>query len=130
MVPAVSDTPPVHRTCLLLCCPLRLILFCQTLETELPDTAASMRLSSLELSDCFAEMGALGSDLSSGLRASARLASAAESGVRQGAVLLGGSVVPVLAQKETQLRGEQVFTSARRVIQCCTLRLMQGSGAV
>ncbi|WIA15945.1 hypothetical protein OEZ85_012687 [Tetradesmus obliquus] len=76
----------------------------QTLETELPDTAASMRLSSLELSDCLAEMGALGSDLSSGLRASARLASAAESGVRQGALLLGAGVVPVLARKETQLR--------------------------
>jgi hypothetical protein len=66
-----------------------------------------MRLSSLELSDCLAEMGALGSDLSSGLRASARLASAAESEVRQGALLLGSSVVPVLARKETQLRGER-----------------------
>jgi hypothetical protein len=83
-------------------------LLVQTLESELPDTAASMRISSLELSDCLAEMGALGSDLSSGLRASARLASAAESGVRQGALLLGGSVVPVLARKETQLRGTGV----------------------
>jgi hypothetical protein len=96
----LASTSAVHATL------LHLNILLQTLEAELPDTAASMRLSSLELSDCLSEMGALGSDLSSGLRASAQLASAAESGVRQGALLLGSSVVPALARKETHLRGE------------------------
>eukprot|EP00878_Enallax_costatus_P033383 GHUV01036809.1.p1 GENE.GHUV01036809.1~~GHUV01036809.1.p1 ORF type:complete len:268 (+),score=73.86 GHUV01036809.1:615-1418(+) len=76
----------------------------QTLETELPDTAASMRLSSLELSDCLSELGALGNDLSGGVRASARLVSTAEAGVRQGAQLMGASLVPALARRETQVR--------------------------
>lgn len=55
-------------------------------ETELPDTLATLRLSGLELSDCLAEMNGLGTDLSSGVRASAKMVAAAEqvmSGGRQ-----------------------------------------------
>eukprot|EP00879_Flechtneria_rotunda_P019283 GHRR01020251.1.p1 GENE.GHRR01020251.1~~GHRR01020251.1.p1 ORF type:complete len:214 (+),score=36.58 GHRR01020251.1:219-860(+) len=77
----------------------------QTLEAELPDTAASMRLSSLELSDCISELGGLGSDVTNGIRASARLLTTTEATVKQGAQLLGAAVVPALARKETELRG-------------------------
>lgn len=78
----------------------------QTLEMELPDTAASIRLSSLELSDCMSELGALGNDISSGVRATAQLVTSAEAGVRQGATLVGAAVVPALARRETRVRGE------------------------
>ena len=40
----------------------------QTVETELPETAASMRLTGLELSDAISELGGLGNDLSGGIR--------------------------------------------------------------
>jgi hypothetical protein len=78
----------------------------QTLELELPDTAASLRLSSLEFSDCMSEMGALGADVTSGVQATARLVSSAEAGLRQGVAVLGTAVVPELARRETRVRGE------------------------
>jgi hypothetical protein len=73
---------------------------------ELPDTAASLRLSSLELSDCMTELGALGDDLSSGVRAAANMVSAAETGAKQGVQLVGTALVPALARRETRVRGE------------------------
>jgi hypothetical protein len=88
----------------------------QTLEVELPDTAASLRLSSLELSDCLTELGALGNDLSGGVRASARMLSAAESGVREGAAALGAGVVPALARRETQMRGRLMGIAAHSAL--------------
>lgn len=79
-------------------------------EQELPETAASMRLSGLELSDCIAEMSALSSDLTSGVRAGARMISSTEGGLRQAGAALGqtvsGKVVPALAGTEGQARGE------------------------
>lgn len=84
-------------------------LFLQTLETELPDTAASMRLSSLELSDCLNELGGLGSDISGGVRASARLLTTTEAGVRQGVQLIGVGLIPALAKRETQIRGALTY---------------------
>jgi hypothetical protein len=77
----------------------------QTLELELPDTAASLRLSSLELSDCMSELGALGNDVSSGVRSAARVVSATEAGVKQGVELVGAAVMPALARRETRVRG-------------------------
>lgn len=82
----------------------------QTLEMELPDTAASIRLSSLEMSDCMSELGALGSDLTGGIQSAARMVSATEAGVRQGAQAIGGAVVPALAQRETRVRGVCIWT--------------------
>lgn len=76
----------------------------QTLEMELPDTAASIRLSSLELSDCVSELGALGSDVSSGIQATARMVTTAEAGLKQGAGLVTSAVVPALAKRETRVR--------------------------
>lgn len=47
-------------------------LLSRTVEAELPDTAAAMRLSSLEVTDALGELSLLGSDLTRGMRASAR----------------------------------------------------------
>eukprot|EP00877_Chromochloris_zofingiensis_P010389 jgi/Chrzof1/5603/Cz16g08240.t1 len=84
----------------------------QVVETELPDTAASMRLSGLELSDCVQEVGELSDELTSGLRASARLLSATEQGIKQAPALVGsavtGLVLPTLARKESDARGKHV----------------------
>ena len=44
----------------------------RALELEVPDTAASARLTGLELADAVGELGALGQDLTAGARASAR----------------------------------------------------------
>jgi len=54
------------------------------IERELPETAALLRLSGLEMSDCMAEITGLGSDLSSGLRSTAQMATMTEAGMRQG----------------------------------------------
>jgi hypothetical protein len=85
----------------------------QTLEMELPDTAASLRLSSLELSDCMSELGALGNDVSSGVRSAARVVSATEAGVKQGVQLVGAAVVPALARRETRVRGRWIWVKSR-----------------
>ncbi|GBF98218.1 hypothetical protein Rsub_11038 [Raphidocelis subcapitata] len=77
----------------------------RALEAEIPDTAASMRLSGLELSDCLSELGALGSDLTGGLRASARMVGAAESGLRAAPGAIAGAVVPAVARTEAKARG-------------------------
>lgn len=82
-----------------------LFMLPQTLEMELPDTAASIRLSSLELSDCVSELGALGNDVSSGIQATARMVTTAEAGLKQGAGLITSAVVPALAKRETRVRG-------------------------
>jgi len=58
-----------------------------TLQDELPDTLAAVRLSGLELQDAIEEVSDLGSDLTAGLRASARALVGAESNVREGAHL-------------------------------------------
>jgi hypothetical protein len=57
----------------------------ESLQDELPDALAAVRLSGLELTDAIEEVSGLGSDLSAGLRASARALVGAESGVREGA---------------------------------------------
>ncbi|KAL4450172.1 hypothetical protein ABPG77_010841 [Micractinium sp. CCAP 211/92] len=63
-----------------------------TLAAEVPDTAATLRLSGMELADCIQEMGALSTDLTEGVRASARAVASAEAGIRQGAELAGRAV--------------------------------------
>lgn len=59
----------------------------ESLQDELPDALAAVRLSGLELTDAIEEVSGLGSDLSAGLRASARALVGAEGGVREGAQL-------------------------------------------
>ena len=59
-------------------------LFCMQVEKELPETAALIRLSGLEMTDCMAEITGLGSDLSSGVRSTANMATMTEASVKQG----------------------------------------------
>ncbi|GLC46801.1 hypothetical protein PLESTB_001801700 [Pleodorina starrii] len=78
-------------------------------EAELPDTAASMRLAGLEMSDCVQELGALGGELTRGVRSAAALATTAETGVRGGVAAadaaLRNHVVPAVAKAERGARG-------------------------
>lgn len=76
-----------------------------TVQAEVPDTAATLRLSGLELADCIQEVGALSTDLSEGWRASARAVASAEAGIRQGADLTKRAVKEVVLP---QARGERV----------------------
>lgn len=112
--PATLKVVPVHSPWSLMqltqSCALPLLL--QTLEMELPDTAASIRLSSLELSDCMSELGALGSDVSAGVRSAAQIVTSLEAGAKQGAGLVGSVVVPALARRETRVRGGPVCAEA------------------
>lgn len=54
------------------------------LEREIPDTAATLRLTGLEMSDAIQEVSMLSMDLTGGLQASARMLQEAESGMKQG----------------------------------------------
>ncbi|KAL4552938.1 hypothetical protein Ndes2526B_g02834 [Nannochloris sp. 'desiccata'] len=54
------------------------------MKEELPDTAASLRLSGLEVADAVQEVTALGTDITEGVRASARAILGAEQGVKSG----------------------------------------------
>jgi hypothetical protein len=56
----------------------------QAMRDELPDTAASLRLSGLEVADAVQEVTALGTDITEGVRASARAILGAEQGVKSG----------------------------------------------
>ena len=80
------------------------------LEKELPDTAALLRLSGLEVTECVSEITGLGADLSSGIRSTAALVTTAERGLHQGGAVVDqvfkGHVMPHLARAETIVRSE------------------------
>ncbi|KAF5839031.1 hypothetical protein DUNSADRAFT_1728 [Dunaliella salina] len=79
----------------------------EQVERELPETAALIRLSGLEVTDCVAEITGLGSDLSSGLRSTANMATMTETGVRQsvqGVQVIGQQMGPAFAAQESQAR--------------------------
>lgn len=76
------------------------------LEAELPETSAMMRLSGLEVTDCIKELSGLGSELSGGVRATAAMVTMTEAGLRSGVATMKQSVLPALAQVETNARGE------------------------
>jgi hypothetical protein len=59
-------------------------MFLHAMREELPDTAASIRLSGLEVADAVQEVTALGADITEGVRASARAILGAEQGVKSG----------------------------------------------
>jgi hypothetical protein len=70
------------------------------MKEELPDTAASLRLSGLEVADAVQEVTALGTDITEGVRASARAILGAEQGVKSGwnlaTTAVTGYAVPTL----------------------------------
>lgn len=64
----------------------------RSLQDELPDALAAVRLSGLEIADAVEEVSGLGSDLTAGIRASARALVDAEGGIRQGVELASGAL--------------------------------------
>ena len=79
------------------------------LREEIPDTAAAVRLSGLEIADAVEEVGALGSDLTEGIRASARMMAGAEQGLRESINFAGQAVtsyvVPSVKEKIPTTKG-------------------------
>ncbi|EIE18818.1 hypothetical protein COCSUDRAFT_59748 [Coccomyxa subellipsoidea C-169] len=75
----------------------------RTLDQELPDTAAAIRLSGLELSDAIEEVSLLSNDLSQGVRATAQMMTGTQSSIIQGVELAGaainGYVLPAMKQR-------------------------------
>ena len=80
---------------------------------ELPDTAASIRLSGLEVADAVQEVTALGTDITEGVRASARAILGAEQGVKQGWSLATSAVtdyaVPTIKKVIPGTKGMQIY---------------------
>ena len=68
-----------------------------SLQDELPDAVAALRLSGLELSDAIEEVSGLGSDMTAGLRATARALVGAEGGMR-GSVEALQAMTPAMHQ--------------------------------
>jgi hypothetical protein len=77
----------------------------KSMQEELPDTAAAVRLSSLEMADAIEEVSGLGSDLTAGLRASARAFTGAEQSVREVGKVVTNIVVPSVKQRIPEARG-------------------------
>lgn len=88
----------------------------ESLQDELPDAIAAVRLSGLELTDAIEEVSGLGSDLTEGLRASVRALVGAESGVREGAAAASemlGAMTPAAraaAEKALQKRAMMKYS--------------------
>lgn len=80
-----------------------------SLREELPDTAAALRLSSLEMSDAIEEVSSLGADLTEGLRSSARVITGAEQGLRDSMSLAGEAmtsyIIPGVKQRIPRTKG-------------------------
>ncbi|KAK9836825.1 hypothetical protein WJX74_009016 [Apatococcus lobatus] len=66
------------------------------LEAEIPETAAVMRLSGLELADAIQEVTLLSQDVTAGVQSSARAVTAAEQGLKQGASWVQAAVTQLL----------------------------------
>ena len=81
-------------------------LLLRSMQDELPDTAAAVRLSSLEIADAIEEVTGLGSDISAGIRASARAIVEAEEGVKGAGKLITSVVLPSVKSKVPEARGE------------------------
>ncbi|KAI8101173.1 hypothetical protein M9435_001281 [Picochlorum sp. BPE23] len=88
----------------------------ESLEEELPDAVAAIKLSGLEMADAMEEVSGLGSDLTAGIRASARALVGAETGVRQGAHMASGAITKslptakVAAEQALQKRASMTYS--------------------
>lgn len=74
---------------------------------EVPDTAAAVRLTGLEIADAVEEVSGLGSDLTQGIRASARAIVDVEQGVRQGVGAAGAAVHATVTRGVPAARGAE-----------------------
>ena len=103
------------------------------MRAELPDTAAAVRLSSLEMSDAVQEVSALGNDLTEGVRASARALVSAEQGVRQGITFASSAVtdyaVPSLKRVVPETKGMVEGVLKERSVLNTTQGLRETAGA-
>lgn len=88
-----------------------LSLLAATIRDEVPDTAAAVRLSGLELSDAFEEVGGLTADVGSGLRSSARALAAAEAGVRAVGSAVRTRALPAVKRRLVPVAKEAVARS-------------------
>lgn len=79
------------------------------LRAEIPDTAAALRLSGLEIADAVEEVSAFGAEMTEGVRASARALVGAEQGLREGIIMAGQAmtsyVVPSVKKGVPKARG-------------------------
>jgi hypothetical protein len=81
----------------------------EVVEKELPESAALMRLSGLEMTECISEISSLGTELSSGIKSTAKLATLTEQGVRDSLDRAGKiftNLVPLAARTEHTARCE------------------------
>lgn len=85
---------------------IRTVAVLKIVEKELPESAALLRLSGLEMTDCISEVTGLGSELSSGIRSSANLVTMAEQGVRGSIEGVRQGFVPLVARTEIAARSE------------------------
>lgn len=81
------------------------------LREEVPDTAAAVRLSGLELSDAIEEVGGLTADVGSGIRSSARALAAAEAGVRAVGSAMRTRALPAVKRRLVPAAREAVSRS-------------------
>ena len=58
----------------------------RVVEQELPESAALLRLSGMEVTECLSEVSSLGSDLTNGLKSTANMATAVEQVIKAPAV--------------------------------------------
>ena len=103
-----------------------------SMREELPDTAAALRLSGLEMADAVSEVTALGSDLTEGVRASARAIVGAEQGLRDSIQFASNVAVPSLknAIPGTKQRVESALKERSKLDTQQTLRETAGATKV
>ncbi|GAX77062.1 hypothetical protein CEUSTIGMA_g4508.t1 [Chlamydomonas eustigma] len=80
----------------------------KVLEQELPESAALLRLSGLEMTECLNEVSTLGTELSCGVRSTAKMVSSVEQGVRQSVEsmdrVINQGLLPMAARTESAAR--------------------------
>ena len=85
----------------------------KALREEIPETAAILRLATMEAADCLEEYSGLGQDLTAGLRSSARLLSSAEEASREVPRQVVSAVRGPLGQKTIGFLEARLQESAR-----------------
>jgi hypothetical protein len=92
----------------------------KVVEQELPESAALLRLSGLEMTECLTEVSSLGSELSCGVRSTARMVTSVEQGVKQSVEgidrVITQGLLPMAARTETAARSKSSLPQALGVI--------------
>ncbi|KAK9836824.1 hypothetical protein WJX74_009016 [Apatococcus lobatus] len=96
------------------------------LEAEIPETAAVMRLSGLELADAIQEVTLLSQDVTAGVQSSARAVTAAEQGLKQGASWVQAAVTQLLLP-EVKSRTPAVRAAADAIQEVVRIRAQRSA---